>query len=85
MEVFDYKICEKTSDTLQMAATHIFERGHTQISFMKSVENGHKKTFLENLVRDYNAKKKNNDSQNYTTQKKKTRGHLILDETLGKN
>ena len=70
MEVLDYKICEKTSDTLQMAATHIFERGHTQISFMKFVENGHKKTFLENLVKDYNAKKKNNDSQNYTTQKK---------------
>ena len=58
MEVFDYKICEKTSDTLQMAATHIFERGHTQISFMKFVENGHKKTFLENLVKDYMPKRK---------------------------
>ena len=50
MEVLDYKICEKTSGTLQMAATHIFERGHTQISFMKSVENGHKKTFLETIM-----------------------------------
>ena len=33
---------------------------------MKFVENGHKKTFLENLVKDYNAKKKNNDGRNYT-------------------
>ena len=34
------------------------------------VENGHKKTFLENLVKDYNDKKKNSDSSNYTNSKK---------------
>ena len=34
------------------------------------VENGHKRTFLETLVKDYNAKKKNNDSGNYTNSKK---------------
>ena len=34
------------------------------------VENGHKRTFLENLVKDYNAKKKNNDSRNYINWKK---------------
>ena len=35
------------------------------------VENGHKKTFLENLVKDYNDKKKNNNnSSNYTNSKK---------------
>ena len=35
------------------------------------VENGHKKAFLKSLVKDYhNAKKKNNDSRNYTNSKK---------------
>ena len=34
------------------------------------VENGHKETFLETLVKDYNTKKKNNDSSNYTNSKK---------------
>ena len=34
------------------------------------VENGHKITFLETLVKDYNAKNKNNDSRNYTNSKK---------------
>ena len=33
------------------------------------VENGHKGTFLETLFKDYNAKKKNNDSRNYTNSK----------------
>ena len=34
------------------------------------VENRHKRTFLQTLVKDYNAKKKNNDSRNYTNSKK---------------
>ena len=34
------------------------------------VENGHKRTFLEALVKDYNAKKKNSDNRNYTNTKK---------------
>ena len=34
------------------------------------VENGHKRTFLETLVKDYNAKRKNNDNLNYTNSKK---------------
>ena len=34
------------------------------------VENGHKRTFLEALVKDYNAKKKNGDNRNYTNTKK---------------
>ena len=34
------------------------------------VENGHKETFLETLVKDYNTKKKNNDSSNYNNSKK---------------
>ena len=33
-------------------------------------ENGHKRTFLENLVKDYNAIKKSNDSDNYSNSKK---------------
>ena len=34
------------------------------------VENGHKGTFIENLVKYYNSKKKNNDSHNFTNLKK---------------
>ena len=34
------------------------------------VENEHKRTFLENLVKDYNAKKTNNSSRNCTKSKK---------------
>ena len=34
------------------------------------IENGHKKAFLETLVKNYNSKKKNNDSRNYTNSKK---------------
>ena len=33
-------------------------------------ENGHKVTFLEALDKNYNAKKRNNDSRNYTNSKK---------------
>ena len=33
------------------------------------VENGHKKTFLENLIKNYNAKKKNNDSHKENSKK----------------
>ena len=33
------------------------------------VENGNNRTFLENLVKDYNVKKKNNDRRNYTNAK----------------
>ena len=34
------------------------------------VENGDKRKFLENLVKGYNDKKKNNDSRNYIHSKK---------------
>ena len=34
------------------------------------VVNGHKRTFLEALVKDYNAKKKNSDDSNYSNTKK---------------
>ena len=34
------------------------------------VENGHKKTFLKLLVKDYNARKKTNGSRNYSNSKK---------------
>ena len=34
------------------------------------VENGHKRTFGETLVKDYKAKKESNDSRNYTNSKK---------------
>ena len=34
------------------------------------VENGHKRIFLETLVKDYNVKKKNNDSCNNSNSKK---------------
>ena len=42
----------------------------TQFLVDMFVENGHKETFLETLVKDYNTKKKNNDSSNYTNSKK---------------
>ena len=48
------------------------------------VENGHKRTFLEALVKDYNTKNKNSDNRN-DTNRKKSRGYLILDQKLGKN
>ena len=34
------------------------------------VESGHKRTFLKNLIKDYNVKKKNINSCNYTNSKK---------------
>ena len=34
------------------------------------VENGHKRTFLEALVKDYNTKNKNSDNRNDTNRKK---------------
>ena len=49
-----------------------------------SVENGHKRTFLEALVKDYNTKNKNSDNRN-DTNRKKSRGYLIFDQKLGKN
>ena len=58
MEVLDYKICEKTSGTLQMAATHIFERGHTQISFMKFAKNGLREHFQKIQLRTIMPKRK---------------------------
>ena len=36
------------------------------------VENGHKRTFLEALVKDYNTKNKNSDNRNDTNRKKIT-------------
>ena len=38
----------------------------TQFLIDMFFENGHKRTFQENLVKDYNVKRKNNDSYNYT-------------------
>ena len=34
------------------------------------VKNERKRTFIENLVKDYNVKKKNNDNRNFTSSKK---------------
>ena len=34
------------------------------------IENGHKRTFLEALVKDYNTKKQNSDNRNCTNMKK---------------
>ena len=34
------------------------------------VKNGHRRTFLKNVVKNHNAKEKNNDSRNYTKSKK---------------
>ena len=48
------------------------------------VENGHKRTFLDNLVNDYNAKKKNHDSRSYTGSKK-SHEKLILEQKLENN
>ena len=42
----------------------------TQFSVGVFVENGHKRTFLENLVKDYSAKRKNSDCRNYTNSTK---------------
>ena len=42
----------------------------TQFLVDMFLENGHKRGFLETLVKDYNAKNKNNDSRNYTNSKK---------------
>ena len=41
----------------------------TQFSIDIFVENEHKRTFLENLVKNYNVKKKSNDSRSYTNSK----------------
>ena len=38
------------------------------------VENGHRRTFLETLVKSYNAKKKSSDNRNYTDTKKNAVG-----------
>ena len=38
-------------------------KGETQFLVDMFVEKGHKKTFLETLVKDYNSKKKNSDSR----------------------
>ena len=47
----------------------IYIKAETQFLVDMFVENGHKRTFLETLVKDYNAKKKNNDSCSYTNSK----------------
>ena len=47
------------------------------------VKHGHKIIFLEILVKEYNNSNKKKD--NYTNSKRKSRGHLILDQKLGKN
>ena len=47
-------------------------------------ENGHKGTFLENFVKDYNDKKKTTTVAVTPTQIK-SRGYQILDKKLGKN
>ena len=43
------------------------------------VDNGHKRTFLGNLIKDYHAKKKVKPTQ------RKSCGDLMLDQNLGKN
>ena len=50
----------------------MFRKIHQETEVLKDmlVENGHEKTLPENLVKDYNAKKKNNDSCSYTNLKK---------------
>ena len=45
-------------------------KGEIQFLIGMFVGNGHKRTFLENSVKVFKAKKKNNDSCNYTTSKK---------------
>ena len=47
------------------------------------VENGHKRTLTENLVKDYNTKKKKTIVAILPTQRK-SGGHLILDLKLRK-
>ena len=47
-----------------------YVKEETQFLVDMFIENGHKKTFLETLVRDYNYKKKNNDSRSCTNSKK---------------
>ena len=42
----------------------------TQFLVNMFVENGHRRTFLETLVKSYNAKKKSSDNRNYTNTKK---------------
>ena len=48
------------------------------------VENGHKRTFLENLVQDYNVKKKKM-AVAATPFQRKSPGYLILDQKLEKD
>ena len=48
------------------------------------VENGHKRTFLEALVKDYNTKIKTVTIA-ITSTRRKSRGYLIFDQKLGKN
>ena len=48
------------------------------------VENGYKKTFMGNLVKDYNSKKKAMTVA-ITPTPEKFRRYLILDQKLGKN
>ena len=46
-------------------------KAETQFLIDMFVQNEHKRTFLKNLVKNYyHAKKKNNDSRNYTNSKK---------------
>ena len=42
----------------------------TQFLIDMFVKNERKRTFIENLVKDYNVKKKNNDNRNFTSSKK---------------
>ena len=44
----------------------MFRKTHQEKVFVK---NGQNRTFLENLVKDYNTKKKNSDSRNDTNSK----------------
>ena len=48
------------------------------------VENAHKGTFLENLVKDYNANRKTMTVAITATQRI-SRGYLVLEQKLGKN
>ena len=48
------------------------------------VENEHKRTFLENVVKDHNAKK-NTMEVTIASNQTKSRGYLIYDQKLGNN
>ena len=83
------KHIERTqSQTYLLNQTHVYSEKYIkeEIQFLVDmfVENEHKKTFLESLIKDYNSKKKSNDSPNYINSKK-TPWVPKMDQKSGKN